>query len=140
MAILAGLGSIVVLAALYGVILRAMSKNDGSFYEFRLLAIGVGALAGLAIGNAGGRNAAVPFVGLACALAAVVLGELFGGALIISHYASTHGSSISVSDVLFHHFGVLWDAWKGDFGVKRFFFLAFGGLAGFGVAKGTGGR
>lgn len=135
MAILAALAATLVLAAAYGGILRAMSKNDGSFYEFRLIAIAVGAAAGFAIGKAGGRNAAVPFVAVVAGLAAVILGELFGGALIISHYVSSHGGQMSVTDILFHHFGQLWDAWKEDFNVKRFFFLAFAALASFGVAR-----
>jgi hypothetical protein len=112
-----------------------MSKNDGTFYEFRLGAIAVGLLIGVAVGKAGGRNPVLPVLAVVLALFAVVFGELFGGALIISHYASTHGGSLSVSDIFLHHFGDLWKAWKADFNVKRVLFLLFAGIAAFGLSK-----
>ncbi|WP_328915579.1 MULTISPECIES: hypothetical protein [unclassified Streptomyces] len=135
LALLVGVVTTLVVAAIYGGILRAMSKNDGTFYEFRLLAIAVGALVGLVVGKIGGRNPVVPVASLVFALAAVVLGELFGGALIISHYLSTHGADMSVSTIIFQHFGDLWSAWKSDFGVSRVFFLVFAAGAGFALAK-----
>lgn len=135
LAVLAGLGAMLVAALLYGGLLRLMSKNDGSFYEFRLGAIAVGALVGVAIGKAGGRTVLGPIVAVLLALGAVILGELFGGALIISHYASTHDGSISTSEILFHHFDALWDTWKQDFGFKRVLFLLFAGGVSFGLAK-----
>lgn len=138
MGILVGVGATIVMALVYGGILRAMSKNDGTFYEFRLIALGVGIVIGLVVGKFGGRNPLLPVLAIVFALAAVVLGELFGDALIISHYVNSHGGQLSVSDILFHHFGDLFKTWKHDFNVKRAFFLIFAGLAAFGLAKRVG--
>lgn len=133
--LLVGVAATLVMALAYGGLLRLMSKNDGTFYEFRLIAIAVGLVIGLVVGKVGGRNPLLPVAAIVFALAAIILGELFGGALIISHYASTHGGELSTTDILFHHFGDLWDAWKHDFDFKRVLFLVFGGLVAFGLAK-----
>ncbi|MFJ1585501.1 hypothetical protein ACIOC1_19560 [Streptomyces sp. NPDC088197] len=135
---LVGLLAAIVAALAYGGILRALSSDDGSTHEFRLMAIGVGALVGLAVGKAGGRNPALPFVAVLLALFAVVFGELFGGALVISHYVSGQGGSMPVTDIFFHHFGDLLDSWKQDFSFMRFLFLAVAAFISFGVAKHAG--
>ena len=100
-----------------------------------VLAIAVGALIGLVVGKVGGRNPLLPVLCIAFALFAVIFGELFGDALIISHVYSEQGASLSVSDILFHHFGDLWDVWKHDFGVKRAFYLLCAALVSFGLSK-----
>jgi hypothetical protein len=133
--ILVGFGAALLVALAYGGLLRALSKNDGTFYEFRLGAVAVGLLVGVAVGKAGGRNPVLPVLAILFAIGAVVFGELFGGALIISHFAATHDGHLSLSDIFFHHFGDLWDAWKADFGFKRVIFLVFAGIAAFGMAK-----
>ncbi|WP_335978173.1 MULTISPECIES: DUF3824 domain-containing protein [Streptomycetaceae] len=125
----------IVAALAYGGLLRALAKSDGTTVEFRYAALAVGALIGVAMGKLGGRNIALPILGALLAIAAVIFGEIFGGALIISHYASEHGGSISVSTLLFHHFGDLFKAWKSDFGAMRAFFLIFAGVAAAGLAK-----
>lgn len=133
--LLVGAAVALVVALAYGGLLRALAKDDGTTVEFRYGAIAVGALVGVAAGKAGGRNILVPVFATLFALGAVIFGELFGGALIISHYASEQGGSISVSDIFLHHFGDLFKAWKSDFDVKRFFFLLFAAIAAFGLAK-----
>jgi hypothetical protein len=133
--IVAGVVVAVVAALAYGGLLRAMSKSDGTTTEFRYAALAVGALVGLAMGKVGGRHVAMPIVAVVLALAAVVFGEIFGGALIISHVFSAHGESMPVSQLLLHHLGTLFKAWKSDFGAMRVFFLLFAAVAAFGLAK-----
>jgi hypothetical protein len=137
MGILAGVVAMVVAGLAYGGILRAMSSDDGSIRDFRLLAILVGALIAVAVGKVGGRNPVLPVVALVLALVAIVGGELYGTALTISHYASTHGgpSELTTSNIIFDHFGDLWKTWKHDFGVSRALFLLFGGGIAFGLTK-----
>jgi len=125
----------IVVALAYGGLLRALAKDDGTTVEFRYAAVAIGALVGIAAGKVGGRNIAIPVFSALFALFAVVFGELFGGALVISHYASAHGVDLSVSDIFLHHFGDLWKAWKSDFGASRFIFLVFAAFAAFGLAK-----
>jgi hypothetical protein len=136
--ILVGLAAALAAALAYGGILRALSSDDGTTHEFRLMAIAVGAIVGLAVGKAGGRNPALPFVGVLLALAGVVFGELFGSALVISHAYSAHGMSMSVTDIFLHHFGNLLDGWKHDFNVTRSLFLIFAAAISFAVTKRTG--
>ncbi|SFE80355.1 hypothetical protein SAMN05216251_105254 [Actinacidiphila alni] len=138
--IIVGIAAALAAALAYGGILRALSDDDGTTHEFRLMAIAVGAIVGLAVGKAGGRNPALPVVGIVLALFAVVFGELFGGALVISHYVSSQGGSLSVGDIFLHHFGDLLDSWKHDFGFLRFLYLAVAGAIGFGVTRSAGQR
>lgn len=133
--IVAGVVVAIVAALAYGGLLRAMAKSDGTTVEFRYAALAVGALIGVAMGKVGGRNLALPFVAIVLALLSVMFGEIFGGALVISHYISQQGGDLSVSQLLFHHFGTLFKAWKSDFGAMRVFFLIFAALAAFGLAK-----
>lgn len=134
--ILVGAAAAIVLALAYGGFLRATSKDDGSFSEFRLVAMVIGALVGLAIAKAGGRNAMLPVIAIPLALFAVIFGELFGMTLVISHMADQQGvAGYGVTDILFHHFGDLIDSWKEDFGFKRGLFLFFGGFIAFALAK-----
>jgi hypothetical protein len=136
--VVAGVVAAVVAALAYGGLLRALAKDDGTTTEFHYAAVAVGALIGFAVGKAGGRNVALPFVAGLVALGSVIFGELFGGALVISHYADQHGVSLSVTDIFFHHFGDLWKAWKADFSAARFIFLALAAVVGFGLAKRVG--
>jgi hypothetical protein len=136
--IVAGVVVAIVAALAYGGLLRAMAKSDGTTEEFRYAALAVGALIGVVMGKVGGRNLALPLVAIVLALVSVMLGEIFGGALIISHVVDQQGGDVSVSQLFLHHFGDLFKAWKSDFGAMRVFFLVFAGLAAFGLAKRVG--
>ncbi|BBA99602.1 hypothetical protein RVR_6295 [Actinacidiphila reveromycinica] len=133
--IVAGVAVALVAALAYGGLLRALAKSDGTTVEFRYAALAVGALIGVVMGKVGGRTVAMPILAAVLAVLAVMFGEIFGGALIISHYASEQGGSISVATLLFHHFGILFKAWKSDFGAMRVFFLVFAAVAAAGLAK-----
>ncbi|MCM2421118.1 hypothetical protein [Streptomyces sp. RKAG293] len=136
--ILVGFGAMLVVALAYGGILRALAKDDGSTYEIRYVALGVGLLVGFLVGKTGGRNVLLPFFSIVFALLAVFLGEIFGSALIASHYVSQQGGDLSLTEIFFHHFGDLVDGWKHDFDFKRAIVLIFAGVAAFGVTKRVG--
>jgi hypothetical protein len=133
--VVVGVLAAIVAALAYGVLLRALAHDDGSTTELGYGPLAVGALVGVAAGRAGGRavelRVAAPFI----AVLGVILGQLFGAALIESHLAARLGVSLPVTDVLFHHFGALCREWKHSFGVKRFVVLWFAALTALGLAR-----
>jgi xanthosine utilization system XapX-like protein len=136
--VLVGVAATVVAVFAYAGIMRAMAKDDGHYSEVGYVAIGVGLLVGAVVGKAGGRNPALPVVGLVLSVLGVFFGEIVGLSMIASHYASLGGESISWFSLLTDHFGDMFRQWKHDFDVKSFLFLALAGLEGFVIARRTG--
>ncbi|MDF9815098.1 hypothetical protein [Streptomyces sp. SPB162] len=122
--ILAGVVVMLAAAAAYGGIIRLTE------HEIGYAAVGVGALIGLVIGKVGGRNAALPVFAAVLALAGIFLGQYFGEALIGAKL-----SGLSVTDLIFDHTKLVFDAWKADSDVLSVLFFAFGAVAAFGGAK-----
>lgn len=135
MGVLVGVAAMIVAIFAYAGIMRAMAKDDGHYSEVGYVAIGVGLLIGAAMGKIGGRNPALPVIGLALSVLGVFFGEIVGLSMIASHYASLDGVSISWFSMLTHHFGDIFRQWKHDFDVKSFLFLALAGLEGFAITR-----
>ncbi|MFG1809606.1 hypothetical protein [Streptomyces sp. NPDC049040] len=127
-------------AIAYGVLLRALAHDNGSTTELGYGPLAVGALVGICVGKVGGRNLVLPVAACVLTVLAVVLGGLFGTALIETHLVSRLGGDLSLTDIVFHHFGALWKAWKHDFDVPRFLALCFAALAAYGLATRFGDR
>ncbi len=135
--LLAGGLVMVVGALVYGFLLRAMSNSDGSYHEFSYAALAVGLAVGAATGKVGGRHRVLPFAAVGFALLGVFLGELFGLALIGSHVSD---GAVSVTDVLFQHFGVVWKAWTSEFDAMSALFYLIAAAEGFVVTRRTAAR
>ncbi|WP_051951321.1 hypothetical protein [Actinacidiphila yeochonensis] len=135
-----GLGVVaaVVAALAYGGLLRAMAKSDGTTTELRYAALAVGLLVGVVMGKVGGRHKALPFLAVLITLLSVVAGEIFGLALVVSHFFAQHNQDVSATSLLLHHFHILFTGWKSDFGAMRAFYLVLAGVAAFGLTKRTG--
>ncbi|MFK0170228.1 hypothetical protein ACIQU5_15620 [Streptomyces sp. NPDC090306] len=114
----------VVAAALYGVII-GLTKH-----EIGYAAVGVGFVVGLAAGRVGGRNPVLPVVSAVLALASVYLGQLVGEAMI-----GADAVGVSFTEVFFHHFGIVQDAWKADADPLTFLFFALAAFAAVSGAK-----
>ncbi|MYS22165.1 MULTISPECIES: hypothetical protein [unclassified Streptomyces] len=125
----------IVAALAYGGLLRALAHGNGHSTELGYGPLAVGALVGLAVGKVGGRDARLPVAALLLTISAVILGDLFGTALIQSHLASGLGNDIPVTDLFLHHFAALCQAWKHDADVKRIVALWFAALAAYGLAR-----
>lgn len=134
-AVLAGVAVMLAAAFAYAGIMRAMAKDDGSYTEVGYIALAVGLLVGAVLGKVGGRNPALPIVGVVLALLGVFLGEMMGLSMIASHYASQNGLDISWFKVLTDHGGDVFKQWKHDFDFKSFLFLAIAGVEGFVVTR-----
>lgn len=130
--VLAGALVMIVAALIYGFLLRALSNSDGSYHEFSYAALAVGLAVGAATGKVGGRHPALPFVGLVLAVVGVFFGEIFGLSLIASHISD---GGLSVTNVLFQHFGVLVRAWKSEFDFMSAFFYLVAAFEGFVVTR-----
>ncbi|NUP43697.1 MAG: DUF1427 family protein [Streptomyces sp.] len=134
-AILAGVVAMLAASFAYAGIMRAMAKDDGHYTEVGYIALAVGLLVGAVLGKVGGRNPALPVVGVVLSLLGVFLGEMMGLSMIASHYASLNGVDMSWFKVLTDHFGDVFKEWKHDFDFKSFLFLAVAGAEGFVVTR-----
>ena len=103
LAIVAGIGAMIVSAAVYAAII------DATKHQYSYLALLAGLLVGLALGKIGGRNTTLPFVAVVLALVGIFLGQLFGEALLGAKALDT-----SVTTILFQQTGSLFDAWRAD--------------------------
>lgn len=121
----AGIAAALIAAVIYGLIIK------GTKHELGYAALAVGALVGFAVGKVGGRNPALPVIGIPLALLGVYLGQIFGIALLISSIDGAPG----VMTILTDHFGDLSHAWKEAMDAKDFLFFGIAGLEGFVVAK-----
>ncbi|WP_017239636.1 hypothetical protein [Streptomyces sp. SS] len=133
--LLAGLGAAVVGALVLGGIMRAMAKEDGSYTQLGILALGVGALVGFALAKAGGSNPVLPFAGVPIALFGVFAGQLFGYALMASWWAELDGRALPVSEIFTAHFSDLFTAWKEELGAMDLLFFGIAGYEGYVLTK-----
>jgi hypothetical protein len=122
--VLAAVAAALVAALLYGLIIK------GTKHEIGYAAVAVGAVVGLALGKIGGRNPALPIIGVPIALLGVYLGQLFGIALIVASL-----NDLSVTTVLTDHFSVVQQAWRHGLGGMDFFFFGIAGLEGFVITR-----
>src|SRR5689334_18528873 len=78
MGVLVGVAATIVAIFAYAGIMRAMAKDDGHYSEVGYVAIGVGLLIGAVMGKIGGRNPALPVIGLVLSVLGVFFGEIVG--------------------------------------------------------------
>ncbi|MDF3291062.1 hypothetical protein [Streptomyces silvisoli] len=126
--VLAGLGTAVVAALLYAAIIRFTN------HEIGYVALVVGLLIGAAMGKAGGRNAALPVLGIVFSLLAVWLGQLIGIAWLATHL----DPGLSFVHLFFGQFGALLKAWQNGLDAKDFLFFGIAGLEGWAVTRRVG--
>jgi hypothetical protein len=108
------LGLAVVGAVLGGLLYALMvdatfDEMKGEFRQFSYAALAVGLAAGAGPAFFAKRNWGLYIAGAALALLGVVLGELYGTAMVISEHLT--GGAVSTNEIFFDHFGDLWDAW-----------------------------
>ncbi|MEU2245932.1 hypothetical protein [Streptomyces sp. NPDC019224] len=115
-----------VAAGIYGAIIGATE------HEIGYAAVGVGALVGFAAGKLGGRNPALPVISGVFALLGVYLGQMLGAAIMISNEFP-----LSVTEILFDHFGDLNTAWKEEADFLSFVFFAIAAVVAFSTARKT---
>ncbi|AJT66381.1 hypothetical protein T261_4742 [Streptomyces lydicus] len=127
--ILAGVVVMLVVAGIYGAILKA---TDGATIGYAALIIG--ALIGATMGKVGGRSAALPVVGAVLGLAGLYLGNIFGVGLALADYLH-----VSVFEALFKHFDVLNEVWKKALEPVDALFFVLAAAGGFSAAKKTAG-
>ncbi|SHK62377.1 hypothetical protein [Actinacidiphila paucisporea] len=121
----AGIAAALIAAVIYGLLIK------GTKHEIGYAALAVGAVVGFALAKVGGRNPALPFIGVPLALLGVYLGQLFGIALLISDISGAPG----VVSLFTDHFSALQDTWKHAMDGKDYFFFAIAGIEGFVVTK-----
>ncbi|GGX78703.1 hypothetical protein [Streptomyces hiroshimensis] len=129
LAVVLGVVAMLVGAGVYGGILKA---SDGG--QIGYLAVGTGALIGAALGKVGGRNPALPVVGVLLGLLGVYLGQIFGIALEMSDVFH-----VQVTEIIFEHFDSLSEAWKEYLEPIDALFFIFGGAGAFQTARKLGG-
>ncbi|MFI7010262.1 hypothetical protein [Streptomyces sp. NPDC050145] len=124
LAILAAVVVALVLAGIYGAIMKATE------HEIGYAAVAVGAVVGFTAGKIGGRNEALPFICAVISLVAVYLGQISGLAMAFADYAN-----IGFFEALFDHFEIINEAWKSESDVLTYVFMAVGAIAAFGSSK-----
>ncbi|MEV6650381.1 hypothetical protein [Streptomyces sp. NPDC051219] len=137
--LVAGLVAAIVGALAYGGIMRALADEDGSYSEIGFLALGVGALVGVALGKLGGRNPILPIAGVPLALLGVFLGQMFGYALMISWWSELAGTPLTLTELFTSELGNLFKAWKEEADFMSILFFAIAGYEGFAITKKLGG-
>lgn len=109
LAILAGVVATVVMALLYALLFSAMNDwDDTEFTKLGYAGVAVGLVIGLAMTKVGGRNPMLWVIAAVLALVGVVLGDLYGYAMV----ASDAPGAPSSMDIFFNHFSDLWRVWK----------------------------
>jgi hypothetical protein len=124
LAVGAAIVAAIVAALLYGLIIK------GTKHEIGYAALAVGAIVGFALGKLGGRNPALPFIGVPLALLGVYAGQIFGIALL-----AASANDVSVTTALTDHFSFIQDTWKDSMDAKDILFFAIAGFEGFIVTK-----
>ncbi|MEU4682532.1 hypothetical protein [Streptomyces xinghaiensis] len=112
-------------AAIYGLILKEAEMQIG------YIAVGVGALIGLALGKLGGGNPVLPFVGIVLGLLGVYLGQVFGVAMAFADLPGAPG----FFEILTQHFGDINEGLKENLEAIDYLFYALSGAAGFSLTK-----
>lgn len=125
LAIAAAVVAMLVSAAIYGLILKEAEVQIG------YLAVGIGALIGLALGKLGGSNPVLPFIGAVLGLLGVYLGQVFGIAMVFTDLPGAPG----FFEVLTQHFGDINEGLKSELEVVDYLFYALGGVAGFSITR-----
>ncbi|MFB8078412.1 hypothetical protein [Streptomyces sp. NPDC056013] len=135
--LLAGVAAAAFGALILGYLMRAMAEEDGSYTQLGILALGVGALVGLALGKVGGSHPALPFAGVLIALLGVFAGQLLGYAMMISWWAelATPYRAPTTTEMLTTHFSDLFTAWKAELGAMDLLFYGIAGYEGFAITK-----
>ncbi|KUJ70023.1 hypothetical protein ACZ90_06580 [Streptomyces albus subsp. albus] len=143
LAILVAVIAAVIGAAIYAGVLFALSDTDkGEVTKIAYLGVAVGAIVGFPIAKFGGRNQGLWVVGALLALVAVVLGELYGYALLsadyaekmASHYPGANVDVPSANDIFFDQFGDLFDAWKKELEAWEWLFIALAPVSAYATA------
>ncbi|MFR9722766.1 hypothetical protein ACL02R_05240 [Streptomyces sp. MS19] len=110
--LLAVLGTIVT-AVIYGYLYKAgFDENTGELRQYNYAAIAVGAVVGLGPAFFAKRNWPVIITGAVLAVVAMILGGLWGVALMVEEYYP--GFEDSAFTAFFQYFGDTWDVWKED--------------------------
>ncbi|WP_069814556.1 hypothetical protein [Streptomyces sp. TP-A0874] len=125
LAVLAGVVAMLVAAGIYGFILSTVERQIG------YIALGLGALIGLALGKLGGRNPALPFVGALLGLVGVYLGQVFGVAMVFSDIPGAPGFFTVLTD----HFGDINEGLKEGLEFVDYLFYLLGAAAAFATCK-----
>ncbi|MGP3928068.1 hypothetical protein [Streptomyces sp. 8N616] len=133
LAIVAAVVAALVSAGIYaGILYATFDEEKMEVTQIGYVAIGVGALIGLALGKLGGRGVGLQVLGAVLGVIAVVLGELYGYALIMAEYAP---GAPAATEIFFQHFGDLYDGWKEELDGISYLFFALAAAAGFSVTK-----
>ncbi|MEV6315864.1 hypothetical protein [Streptomyces sp. NPDC051776] len=136
LAVVLGIVAALVAAGIYaGVLYATFDEDKGEVTQIGYLAVGVGALIGFALGRFGGNNVALQVLGAVLGVTAVVLGELYGYALVTAEYVP---GAPSATEIFFDNFDRLFDGWKEDLNGISYLFFALAAAAGFSVTKKTG--
>ncbi|MBM9506305.1 hypothetical protein [Actinacidiphila acididurans] len=135
LALVLGVLVAIVAALAYGGFLRALAHDNGRTTELGFGPLAAGVLVGITVGKAGGRNRLLPVAATLLAAFAVIIGQLYGTALIESHLAARFGGSLSVTDIFFHRFGALCRVWTHDLDARRITTLWIAMAVAFGLAK-----
>ncbi|WP_232265530.1 hypothetical protein [Streptomyces pactum] len=131
-------------AAIYAGILFALADTEkGEVTKIAYVGVGVGALVGFAVAKLGGRNTGLWVAGAVLALVAVVLGELYGYALMSADWAENMAgqypgaapSTPSANEIFFEQFGDLFDAWKEELEAWEWLFVALAPVAAFATSR-----
>ncbi|WP_405715901.1 MULTISPECIES: hypothetical protein [unclassified Streptomyces] len=124
LAVLAAVVVALVLAGIYGAIMKATE------HEIGYAAVAVGAVVGFAAGKIGGRNQALPFICAVISLVAVYAGQISGYAMSFADYAN-----VSFFTILTDRFDIVNEAWKSNADVLTYVFMAIGAIAAFSSSK-----
>ena len=124
MAILAGMGVMLVCAALYAGIV------DATKWQISYMGVGLGAAVGFAIAKVGGRSTVLPFVSLLLSVIGVFLGQFFGLGLLAARL-----DGFSASELFLSHSDLVFSAWKASLDVKEVLFMAVAAYVGFILPK-----
>lgn len=110
-AVLLSVVGAVVGGILYAVLLNALFDDKDGFTAIGWASVLVGVAAGLGPGLLGGRSWGLCGLGAGLALVGVVLGDLYGIALVFGDLGGSYGGP-GANEIFFENFGDLWDSWS----------------------------
>jgi hypothetical protein len=94
----------------YAMLLNAVFDDTDGFTAVGWASVLVGIAAGLGPGLKGGRSWGVYSAGAMLAFVGVVLGDLYGLAVVFGDMGSEYGQP-DATEIFFENFGDLWDTW-----------------------------
>jgi hypothetical protein len=110
LAVLCAVGAMLVAGLLYAFLYQAMfDEENGEITQISYAALAVGAAVGAGPAFLAKGNWGVYILGAVLALAAAVLGELYGTAMIV---ADISGSDWNANKIFLEEFGNIWDGWQ----------------------------